>query len=199
MNKIKKLLCMYVALMLLVSNTLGVSVAAALPKIGGGTRRATDLTTSKFGAGPSTCDPHDPNSPCSKNKSKGKGTHGNQQTAAAGEEEEEGDGSGGCEDGSCDGGGGGGSGGGGGGGLGGMLGQMMQSLLPLLLMMMMMQQNKNNQQPTPAALATVPPTFTPIQLFTAVPSATRAPAATIATSPSSNSESTLFPTLPPMN
>jgi hypothetical protein len=166
MLKIRKLLCLYVAMALLVSNTLGVSVAAAQPW----------KDSSKYAEDLSKRGHNKEQKSDSKDKEKE-------------EEEEDSDGGGG---------GGGSDGGGGGGGLGGMLGKMMESLLPLMMMMMMMNQNKNNQQPTPAALATVPPTFTPIQLFTAVPTSGATTVGNSSVNSDSKDVSVAFPTLPPM-
>jgi hypothetical protein len=254
MNRLRKLLGLYVALAMLVSSTVGVAAppdrpvsSPSWPELSQAlTERwnllSQDLKSMKpapkgfdFNNGTKLGD--DTYYPDGRIRHKD-GTwsselgdsspHGKAQatrTPKDGEGEEEGEGGGG---GGSDGGGGGGSGGGGGGGLGGMLGKMMESLLPMLMMMMMMQQqNKNNQPPTPGALPTIPPTFTPVQLSTAVPfftavpvfsavpstvpsaapSASRVAAANEATTTReatgaedtrANTEAALFPTLPPM-
>lgn len=240
MNRLRKLLGMYVALAMLVSSTVGVAVGQS--RTDGGTQLGdhtyfpdgrilnpdgswgSELGDSQFGFDGGTKLGDDTYYPDGRIRYKD-GTWGSElgdssphgkamatKTPSKDSEEEGGDGGGGG--GGCDGGG---SGGGGGGGLGGMLGKMMESLLPLLMMMMMMQQNKNNQPPTPGALPTIPPTFTPLQrstavpLFTAVPSAapsasrvaaaneeTTAGQGSNAADTRASTEAALFPTLPPM-
>jgi hypothetical protein len=176
MIKIKKLLCIYVATIMLITNTLGVSLAVAQAQ---------------------TC----PTGTCPLAKGSG-GTAAHGKAMSSDDPESKNSSQGGCEGGSCGNGAasGGGGGGGLGAGLGAGLGQMMQSLLPLLLLMMMMQPNKNNQPPPPPlAVAPPPPTFTPVQLITAVPTAPRpSPPPTITTRQGAMSDQALFPTLPPI-